>query len=199
MPECLYYVLFVVVMLAFARSGQSRLAGRFTWLLPGFLHALAQLVLALLAAWAAARTVHHLTHPDSETPPAFATLATLGLSAAYIFLVNGILFGAYFLVTNMWFSKMHEQGVFSCQAITAYKSFLRIHITKERATIFPIGFSRPSKDWSRAPDIKIINSRLLPPYFARAEDVQPPVNANRLYDPAKPPHPQLIEDPIIVE
>jgi len=198
--EIVFYLLFVAAMLAFAQSGQGRDSRRFLWVLPGLIHAVTQLGLAILVFWLVARAPAYVGYnPESATPlPMVALFAGVG-----IFVFNGILFGVYLLLTNMSLG-MHEQEVFSCQAITDYKSFLRIHVTKEKVTIYPVGMRLSNQNWKPAPGVEMSQRMRKPPWILKrpwstvVEDLALPDGVQRLYDPEKPLEPRLIENPIDV-
>jgi hypothetical protein len=61
----------------------------------------------------------------------------------------GTLFGIYLLVTNRLFS-FHEDSVFSALRIPDYKNFLRLHLTREGLTIYPIGIRKVPRHWRRS-------------------------------------------------
>jgi hypothetical protein len=191
--EVVFYLFFVAGLLAFARSGQAHKAKRFSWILPGLIHAVLQLGLAIFLVWAVARVVE----PWRQSNGAILLICAVTAVSILVFSFNGILFGAYILASNILLS-MHEQEVFTCQAILNYKSFLRIHLTEEGITIYPIGLRRSSRRWKLAPGVKSLRRVTNSPYLSSSQDLEVPAEAQRLYDPGMPLEPHLIEDPITV-
>lgn len=191
--EVVFYLFFVACLLAFARSGQAHKAKRFSWILPGLIHAVLQLGLAIFLVWAVARVVE----PWRQSNGAILLICAVTAVSILVFSFNGILFGAYILASNILLG-MHEQEVFTCQAILNYKSFLRIHLTEEGITIYPIGLRRSSRRWKLAPGVKSLRRVTNSPYLSSAQDLEVPAEAQRLYDPGMPLEPHLIEDPITV-
>jgi len=61
-------------------------------------------------------------------------------------LVSGVIFGLYFLVSIRIF-KIHPNEAFSSFRHEGFKNFLRIHLTKEKLTIYPIGLKTVTKNW----------------------------------------------------
>ena len=61
-------------------------------------------------------------------------------------LVSGILFGIYLLASTLLFNA-HPTEAFSSMRITGYKNFLRMHITKDIVSIYPIGVKKVVSDW----------------------------------------------------
>ena len=53
-------------------------------------------------------------------------------------IIGGIFMGIYFVITNFCFG-VHDNEAFSALKIKGYKNFLRIKITSETITIYPIG------------------------------------------------------------
>jgi hypothetical protein len=185
--------LFACIMLggciAFARSGRADARSNADWLIAGSAHGLLQLLVALVCCWLVARLTLAAATGSLVNLVAFTAIA-----AAIIFVVNGILFGAYLLLANLAWA-MHEQEVFSCQAIEEYKCFLRICIEKDRATVYPIGLRRSAERWKPAPGVTV-KSTVVWPNLSREQVLEVPAHTTRIYDPVHPLRPQLIEEPI---
>lgn len=177
--------------IAFARSGRGSPRNKAQWMIAGTSHGLLQLLAGLSCCWLAARAMYHADGGTLLILIAFTVTA-----AAFIFIVNGLLFGAYLLATNLAFG-MHEQEVFSCQSIEQYKCFLRICVERDHATVYPIGLRQPAQSWKTAPGVKRKSSRVWP-NLSREEVLEIPVSTTRLYDPVNPLEPELIEAPIVV-
>lgn len=72
------------------------------------------------------------------------------LFAAEMILIGGtvsaIIFGVY-LTVSILFLKNHITEASSSYRWEGYKNFLRVHLTKDSLTIYPIGFKSVVKDW----------------------------------------------------
>ncbi len=187
----LYAFIMIGGCIAFARSGRADARSKVDWLVAGPVHGFLQLVVGLVCCWLAAR----LTPTFGDGGLGFLVRFT-AMAAAFIFIVNGILFGAYLLVVNLTWG-MHEQEVFSCQAIEEYKCFLRICVEKDRAMVYPIGLRRPAQSWKAAPGVKV-KSSIVWPNLTRKDVLEVPAHSTRIYDPVRPLSPELIEAPIEV-
>ena len=125
----LYAFALVGGCVAFARGSCPEGSRRFVWFTAGTLHGVSQLVIGIICCWVVAQAVAHVMEPGSLTFVVAFTIVT----AVLIYVVGGVLFGAYLLVSNLVVG-LHEQEVFSCQAIEEFKCFLRICISKDGAT-----------------------------------------------------------------
>lgn len=56
-------------------------------------------------------------------------------------IVAGLLFGFYFFISNLVFG-LHSNEVLLCQSSPHYKHFLRLHLTRDKLTIYPIGVKK---------------------------------------------------------
>lgn len=61
-------------------------------------------------------------------------------------LLSGIIFGLYLLISTLVFQS-HPTEAFSSFRWTGYKNFLRIHVSKEGVSIYPIGVKKVVKNW----------------------------------------------------
>ncbi len=68
--------------------------------------------------------------------------------------VCGGIFGAFIFGAYLWFSiyilNVHLDEAFSSLAYQHYKNFLRIHITKDELTIYPVGIDKVTTDWKQS-------------------------------------------------
>jgi hypothetical protein len=126
----------------------------------GFLHGLVQLAAMLLvvAAYAGLRykmdvgigpdTIADLTLPEKA-------LAYLGLRVVVFLLlfVIGVCTGGIIMGLYLWISlnlfRIHQTESFSSMRIQDYKNFLRMHVTEEGLTIYPIKLERVGKKWRK--------------------------------------------------
>ena len=62
-------------------------------------------------------------------------------------ILSGVLVGVYLLISNLLFG-MHDDEAFSSLRIIHYKNFIRIHITDNKLTLYPIGI-RKTPRWHK--------------------------------------------------
>jgi hypothetical protein len=119
--------------------------GKHRWnLLVGIPHAALQLIAFYFLIWLFSRInltylQREITHLDH----------VLFFSAEMILiggLVSGMLFGIYLIISALLF-KAHPTEAFSSLRWTGYKNFLRIHITKDKVTVYPVGLKKIVKNW----------------------------------------------------
>ncbi len=77
---------------------------------------------------------------------AFSTTLT---AAAVGGIVGAFIFGIY-LWFSLYFLKVHLDEGFSSFGYQHYKNFLRIHITKDQLTIYPVGVDRVTTNWKQS-------------------------------------------------
>ncbi|HEV2791711.1 MAG TPA: hypothetical protein VGV69_10470 [Solirubrobacterales bacterium] len=103
-------------------------------------------------------TIHAVAH--MALAAAVATLFTeIGwtllplLAVAWLggFLLGGVLFGLYLIVSHRW-APRHANDVLACQGIPDYKNFLRLRLDEDGLTIFPLGVRRVPREWETDPD-----------------------------------------------
>lgn len=150
----------------------------------GGLHGIAQCTVAFFLLWAA------LWVGEGLDDWGRAAVIAAALAAAY--LAHGFLFGLY-LVTAHLVMDMHNLEVYSAQAIENWKSFLRIRIDREGATVHPIGLRHSGRRWVPAPLVQQGKVERGPLVTRRT--LQVPPDCARIMDPQSPLAPQLIEPP----
>ncbi|MEO8146683.1 MAG: metallophosphoesterase [Bacteroidia bacterium] len=78
------------------------------------------------------------------------------ISTTIVAAVCSGIFGAFIFGVYLWFSiyvlKVHLDEAFSSLAYQHYKNFLRIHITKDQVTIYPVGIDKVTTDWKQSGD-----------------------------------------------
>lgn len=88
-------------------------------------------------------------HPFFSDPKQIQFIIAVTLSAAIV----GGLSGAFIFGFYLWFStyilKVHLDEGFSAIGYQHFKNFLRIHITKSRLIIYPVGVDRVTTDWKQ--------------------------------------------------
>ena len=97
------------------------------------------------------------------------------------FILAGAVWGLYLSATCRLFG-IHTNDGFSAMQIANYKNFLRIRITKDNITVFPIGLETVPdlEDWEKNPN--------------PSEKVSP-----QAYIPKNPLKPHLIETPVVIK
>ena len=115
--------------------------------------------------------------------------------------ICGTLFALYLRVANAA-TGLHEQELYSSQAIEDWKCFLRIKVAADRVTIYPIGLRQAVHDWRPAPGTEGQTPQggrgLIGALHAPEPDLQVPECATHLLDPVTPLAPHLIETPIFI-
>jgi hypothetical protein len=179
---------------AFGYSGKrSEKSGVFAFI-TGVLHGGIQLFGGLISVWVAAQFLGHLLGGFFD--PQAIRIAAAFFAFPIALLVCGFLFGTYLFFSHK-FEGMHDQEVFSAQGIEGFKSFLRLRIDKDGLTIYPIGLRKSATKWQTAPGVQEIG---LPKrnIFETVWKIKLPLHQSRLFDPAKPLEPHLIENPIVI-
>jgi hypothetical protein len=103
----------------------------------GFVHGIGHLVLFALS--------YQFLHPYFEGM-CCSTFFFLAALSAVMFVVSGMWFGIYLIITNLVFG-LHENEGFSSFMHEGYKNFLRLHLTEDTLTIYPIGVKEEVRDW----------------------------------------------------
>ena len=174
----------------YGRSGAAPGRSKGLAAFAGAFHGLAQILLGLGVAWLAAHAID--AHKPGQT---LAVWLTAALTGVLLVPLCGFLFGAY-LFASHWLARMHDLEVYSAQAIDRYKSFLRIRITADELTIHPVGLVEPSRKWTFAPGVQLIKRERVRRLGKHTFRLRVPVKGQRIFDPAEPLAPQLIEQPI---
>lgn len=102
----------------------------------GLLHSAVHLLLAAIPAALAA-----VLFDSAWLVPAVAAVA-----AALGYLVGGIAFGEYLILSHRH-APRHANEVLACQAIPDYKSFLRMRLDADGLTIYPLAVRRVPRAW----------------------------------------------------
>lgn len=158
----------------------------------GVVHALLQIVGALVCVWVVAQIVSVFLDAGGES----TGLLVLLLSYPLVHFYCGLLFGIYLFLSHVLFG-IHDQEVFSSQGIEDYKSFLRMKISPRGLEIYPVGLLRSSRKWLGAQGVTVTNPKGFQT-FGTVREVSIPEGCTRVFDPEDPLAPHLIEDPIII-
>lgn len=105
----------------------------------GLVHGIIHIMNGFLLIWVFASLI----------PP--STIGRITLFSLGIFAVGGItgclVMGIYLFLTNMLFG-IHDNEAFSSIKWSGYKNFIRMHITKDVLTIYPVGVDKTAK-WKK--------------------------------------------------
>ncbi len=118
-----------------------------TWVLNlwGIFHGIIQLIAIPFMMWVFVRL--NMSLDIFENIPA---LIKIIIFSAEILTFGGFIgasiMGIYLLLSN-WIFKIHDNEAFSALGNEDYKCFLRLHITKGRLIIYPIGVEEVVKNW----------------------------------------------------
>jgi len=139
----------------------------------GAVHTLVQVAVGVMVGWVALK----LSWPGNET--AFG-LVYLGWLVVLGSPVAAATMGAYLAVCCRWL-RAHGNEAFSAMALTRYKHFLRVHVDGEGVlTVYPIGLDRAHERW-------------------RVDGDNGDAEAPWLAPDGPPPHPRLIDGPIVID
>lgn len=184
-PGLLLWLLLVVGGFGvFGASGRRGDRPAWSALSLGVLHGAAQSAAALVLLMLAVRLRAGMPLPGR------LLLYAAGLGAAYLAL--GLLFGLYLALSHRLLG-MHNLEVYSAQAAESWKSFLRIRIDRDGATVHPVGLRRSRRRWVPAPSVK--QDRVASGALLTRRKLRVPHDCLRVMDPAEPLAPQLIEPP----
>ena len=142
-PLLLLFILLIVGgLMAFAdttpNTRRSKLAPVF-----GLLHGLSHLFIFSLLLWVLVGfNLDLVPKQNVHFSLAVAALIRLALFSAEITvlggLLAGLLMGSYLLLSNLLLGN-HDNEAFSALRGTGYKNFLRLHITADSLTVYPVG------------------------------------------------------------
>lgn len=158
-------------------------------LVVGTAHFAAHVLALLVVSWFATGTSTPLAAvlasamPGSLWPDIFRVTWNLGTTLLLGGILGGLIMGLYWTLTCALFS-MHTGDAFGALGIRHYKSFLRIKLEKDRATIYPIGLDHvpgPTGWRAELPD----------------GETRPSHDPQIM--PVKPLEPRLIEPPIMID
>jgi hypothetical protein len=183
----LWLLLILVGFTVYALSGRAPGGPKGVAGVAGFAHGLTQVLGALVLVWLAIKLVALL---ELESGGLFFGV-TLLIYLPLLFFFCGTLFGLY-LVASHKFLHLHNEDVFSSQSIEDYKSFLRMKVTAEGLTIYPVGLKKIARKWRPAPDVQVKKES------AQVQSVTVREKFNRVFDPAEELAPHLIEAPIFI-
>lgn len=143
-PSVVFVIAAVILGVTFFTDSKS-CKGKYIWII-GMLHGVVHIVNGFFLIWVFAL----LTYPL----PIHLFFKILMLTAE-IFIVGGLtgclVMGAYLLLANLIFG-IHDNEAFSAIKWNGYKNFLRLHITAEALSIYPIGVHKTAK-WKKSGDM----------------------------------------------
>jgi hypothetical protein len=94
--------------------------------------------------------------------------------------VAGVVWGLYLLVAHSLGRDTHSNDVLACQSIPDFKHVLRLHISREGLTIYPLGLEEVPRRWQYRPGVADGGPWFTPddgggPIPERAVLIEPPV------------------------
>jgi hypothetical protein len=122
-------------------------------LLLGFLHGILHVLLAFVVIWLYSN-LNDFLHTAILLPSLLNLLPFLGgvvLMYGIGGIMGGFLTGFYLIVANL-FLKVHDNEAFSAFHYQDYKNFLRIRVSADTITIYPIGINHVPKQWKEVKD-----------------------------------------------
>lgn len=152
----------------------------------GILHGLAHLSAIFVLGWLSFFVMLRFLKTDTvgyemirNNQPMLVNLIWLGCIFVICgiggYIIGSLIMGVYLFISLHVFGR-HDNEAFSALKIEDYKNFLRLHITKDKLTIYPIKIEKVGRKWD-----------------CKEKD------GKRFYEPKTPLKPELIEDkPIIV-
>jgi hypothetical protein len=147
----------------------------------GLLHGILHVLLALAVIWLYSYLNYFLNHSIPWPRPLnlFPFVSGVVLMYGVGGLLGGFLTGIYLITANMLY-KVHDNEAFSSFRCQDYKNFLRLHITSDKITIYPVGIKHVPRQW---------------------QDTADKTSSPSLFEPAgtaaKPGY-ELIEDPVTI-
>lgn len=163
----------------------------------GLVHGLAHCSVALFLLWGIGHVnlqalAPWLGMPAAEFVDHPLQVALFVMQASVIGgLAGGLLTGCWLVASNALFGWHHEE-VFSAQAIEGYKSFLRIAITPDALTIYPLKIEEVCQRWRPGPGIEVLLKA------GRDWRLRPRAGQGSRFEPDRPISVELIEPPIII-
>jgi hypothetical protein len=128
--------------MAFTDSGSNKRLNIFL----GLPHGIIQWLNLMFWLWLFSKIFHPLFSDIQQIP---YILSTTAASAVCGGIAGAFIFGIY-----LWFSvyilKVHGNESFSSFKYQHYKNFLRIHITKDQVTIYPVGVDKVTTNWKQS-------------------------------------------------
>lgn len=167
----------------------------------GLVHGLLQILGALVCVWLAAQAIAYFGLIGFQEGwqkvemGIGANWATLLVAAPISYFYCGYLFGGYLWLGHKAL-KLHDQEVFSAQALEDHKGFLRMHFSSEELRIYAIGLTRHVAEWKGAKGVKL--ETLKTGVFRKVQKVTIPADAQRVVDPCTPLAPHLLEPVIVI-
>lgn len=131
-------VLIIVGLGTFADSKpyNPRFKSSFMYSIGGYKHGVLQALLVLASFY----FVHRLSPICDCNELIYMLFIFLGCVLCG-FIAGGFLFGLYLITANLFLGN-HDNEAYSALKWTGYKNFLRLHLTSEQLTIYPIGVKK---------------------------------------------------------
>ena len=134
---------------AYGRSGTAPDRSKALSTIIGIVHGVAQVLLGLGVIWLVAQGFGATGIRQSVS----AWLAAIA-GGVVLMPLCGLLFGFYLFASHCGAKKCTILEVYSAQGIEQFKAFLRIRITTEGLTVFPVGLVEIARKWRLAPGVE---------------------------------------------
>lgn len=212
---CMALAAILSLFVAFAKSGAESSHRKWAWATAGLVHGAVQLGVAALIA-------DRMLYVVRGFGGSSLIVDLLGIAATFVlcFAAAGVIFPTYLLASNQ-IAKLHEQELYSAQAIEQFKGFLRIRITPEAITLYPIGMRDIATQWtlaaqsgsaatatksgqpenwrSRTSGQLRAATKMLPDFIRDSTlDLEVPDGMSHLFNPSPPLGIHLIEAPVVI-
>jgi hypothetical protein len=169
-PLALIVVVLLLLGLIFFTDSNSKVYKR----VAGLIHGLTHLTAVFFLGWFGYRlsqwiiTTFGIVGPTTGKIIWFFSVVAVCLIGGYI--IGSFIMGLYLFVSLHFFGR-HDNEAFSALKIEDYKNFLRLHITKDNLTIYPIKIEKVGREWDYVKN-----------------------DGNEFYEPQIKLKPELIED-----
>ncbi|MGB0799796.1 MAG: hypothetical protein ACPGRD_10810, partial [Planktomarina sp.] len=185
-----------VGFIGFAGSTGGKDAKPWAGRVAGTLHFLAQAAIALGASLVMLKLLAPL-----ELGLVGYTLLLPPLVLCLSWPISGLTFSLYLWLSNTLLG-LHKQEIYSSQSIEGWKCFLRMHISAEKLTIYPIGLRRVAYDWEPSDGTTRpsgIFARAMNKLTGKPQTFSVRKGTTNLLRPKTPLEPHLIEKPIEIK
>lgn len=140
----LHAILSLLIITGFTKFTDTKTGFKMAWLL-GFVHALFQFLPVFFVMWGLASLQDQMVRENADWY--YQVLFAIELFAAG-FLLGGFTMGLYLYLTNR-FLGIHIDESSSSLRSEDYKNFIRMHISSEGLTVYPIGIKTVTKNWKQ--------------------------------------------------
>jgi hypothetical protein len=149
-------ILSIALIFGFTKFTDTKTGKKGIWLY-GLVHGILQVSAIFLSIWFIANL--HQAHLK-EFIWQLVFIVELFICGSFL---GGLLMGLYLYTSNLWFN-IHLDEASSSFSNEDYKNFLRLHLTKDRLTIYPIGVKKVTTNWKQKSGKEILFEGDIPSY-----------------------------------